>query len=225
MTPEEKFNQNIWNTLERIKESELYTKIGDPVPVASLLIDKRALNKLEEWEAIKIRVNPWEYPVSTDLLFYLDIRPNFSQLYNKYKESVGKKIIKNVAKKSMNDNIIQFPIKDIRLDEQSYLLEINKSEKIVSFKSKRKGKGLEKETKLFKILFQLWDLRQEIKNGKIIEKGDFASLDNLLRGSTSENSTAVYKQIQRLNKRFEKEGLAIKIGGENGRYRLTINKI
>jgi len=115
-------------------------------------------------------------------------------------------------------------IKNARLDGQNYLLEINGGDKIISFKSKKKGNGFEKETKQFKILYHLWDFHWEIKNGKIINKGDFASLNNLTTSSGSESTEATYKHIQRLNDRFKKEGVAIEITGENEKYRLIINK-
>jgi hypothetical protein len=220
MTPEEKFDQKIWETLMRIKERHLYAKTGEPVSISTALVNKEVLEKLEEWDSIKIRYNPWKIPASTENIFYLDIRPKFSHLFEKYEGKSNKKI----NEKSVI-SIKVFPIKDIRLDSRNYFLEINKGEKIVSFKSKKKAEGFEKETKLFKILFQLWDFRRELKNDKIIEKGDFVSLDNLSRGSGTENSAAVYKQIQRLNKLFEKENLAIHIKGENEKYRLIINKI
>jgi hypothetical protein len=50
-------------------------------------------------------------------------------------------------------NII--PIKNIRIDKNSFLLEINNGEENVFFKIKQKGTGLEKETKLFKIIYHL----------------------------------------------------------------------
>ena len=132
-------------------------------------------------------------------------------------------------------------IKDARLDEQNYLLEINNGEKVISFKSKKKIKELdfeedltqeEKEqlgretlkTKQWKILYHLWDFRWELKDGRVLKKGDYTSLDNLVRGSGSESTEAAYKHIQRLNNRFKDEGVAIEIKGENEKYRLIINK-
>ena len=116
-------------------------------------------------------------------------------------------------------------IKNASLDKSNYILEINNGEKIISFKSRKKGEGLEKETKQFKILYHLWDFHWEMKNNKVIKKGDYASLDNLMKGSGSESEDAAYKHIQRLNSRFKKEGVAIEIKGENKKYRLIINKV
>ena len=115
-------------------------------------------------------------------------------------------------------------IKDARLDEQNYLLEINNGGKVISFKSKKKGSGLEKETKQFKVLYHLWDFRWELKNGRVLKKGDYTSLDNLVKGSGSKSIGAAYKHIQRLNNRLKNEGVTIEIEGENEKYRLIINK-
>lgn len=120
--------------------------------------------------------------------------------------------------------LTKIPIKDARLDEQNYLLEVNNGEKIISFKSKMKGEGLNKETKQFKILYHLWDFRWEMKNDKNLLKGDFATLENLKTGSQCPTIEAVYQHIKRINNRFNSEGVPIKIEGKNGKYRLIINK-
>ena len=148
---------------------------------------------------------------------------------------------KNAPQKQQKNNTIAIPIKKVRLDEQNYLLEINGGERIISFKSKKKIKKLESEedltprekaqleqetlkTKQWKILRHLWDFRWELKGSNVLEKGDFTSLNNLMKGSGSESTEATYKHIRRLNKRFENEGVAIEIKGENEKYRLIINK-
>ncbi len=115
-------------------------------------------------------------------------------------------------------------IKDARLDEQNYFLEINNGEKIISFKSKKEGIGLKKETKRFKILYHLWDFRWELKGSRVLKKGNLISLDNLMRGGGIKSTGATYKHIQRLNDRFKKEGVAIEIEGKNEKYRLIINR-
>ena len=136
---------------------------------------------------------------------------------NSYKKTQGSSEIK----KTKTTAII---IKNVRLDEENYFLEINNGEKIIMFKSRKKGKGFEKETKQFKTLHHLWDFRRELKADKVLKEGDFVSLDNLTKGSGSKSAGAAYKHIQRLNTRFENEGVAIKISGENEKYRLIINK-
>jgi len=118
---------------------------------------------------------------------------------------------------------VAIQIKDARLDKQNYFLEVNRGEKIIYFKSKKRGEGLERETKQFKVLYHLWDFRWKLKDGRVLKKGELTSLDNLMRGSGSESTEAAYKHIQRLNNRFKGEGVAIEIAGENKKYRLIIN--
>lgn len=138
------------------------------------------------------------------------------------KEILAKdKIIKKTTE--INKKYPLTPIKNVRLSEKNYLLEINNGDRIISFKSKKSGRGLEKETKQFKVLFYFWDFRWELNDGKISKKGGIISLENLTRASGSESMDAAYKHIQRLNNRFKKEGVAIEIKGENGNYRLIVN--
>ena len=162
---------------------------------------------------------------------YLSLKAKISTTH-KFKEATknidnnGKRLIIQTDKKigeNLQKNII--PIKNIRIDKNNFLLEINEGEENVFFKTKQKGTGLEKETKLFKILYHLWDFRKELKNNKIIQKGDYVLLDNLTKGSNSTSKDATYKNITRLNKRFEDKGLAIKIEGKLGKYQLVIQKI
>jgi len=80
MTPEEKFNKDIWYVLKRVKERSLYNTKGNPIsywvdfsfPYATASSPSAAdevaiLEKLEEWGAIKIlnrmgkRVGYWDY--------------------------------------------------------------------------------------------------------------------------------------------------------------------
>lgn len=149
------------------------------------------------------------------------IEPKFSQLCREYEKKVAKKLgDKGILQKSENIT----PIKNLSLDEKNYFIEINNGEKIISFRSKKNKEGLERETKQFKILYHLWDYRWELKNGKVIKRGDFASLDNLTKGSGSKNTDATYKHIQRLNACLKKAGVSIKIAGDNAKYRLIIVK-
>lgn len=74
MTPEEKFNKDVWYVLRQIKEKSLYTKEGNPISYwvdfsfidctgnsPSAKEEAAILEKLEEWGAIKIRSSGWEY--------------------------------------------------------------------------------------------------------------------------------------------------------------------
>lgn len=133
------------------------------------------------------------------------------------------------------------PIGDIRMDEDNCLLEINGGERFVSFRSKKKTKKLEpeeyqtqeekdhlkreiKKTKQWKILYHLWDFHWEMKNNKVLRKGDVVSLENLKRVTSCKTTGAVKQHIKRLNNRFKNDGLSIEIIGENEKYRLVINK-
>lgn len=76
MTPEEKFNKDVWYVLRQIKERSLYTKKDNPIlywvdfgffdatgSSPSTADEAAILEKLEEWGAIKIqnRGGTWEY--------------------------------------------------------------------------------------------------------------------------------------------------------------------
>ncbi len=74
MTPEEKFNKDVFYVLKQIKERSLYTKNGDDILYSvdfsffdltgsspSAKDEASILGKLEEWGAIKIYSQGWEY--------------------------------------------------------------------------------------------------------------------------------------------------------------------
>lgn len=141
----------------------------------------------------------------------------------KYAQFVVNKEIN--AKKTTSKKAVIIPIKTVLLSSQNYFLEINNGEKTISFKSRKEDEALGKETKQFKVLHCLWELRQEItKNNKITIKGHPLSLKELAQTSGCKSEGAVYKHIIRLNDRFKMEGVAIEIKGENGNYRLIVNK-
>ena len=93
----------------------------------------------------------------------------------------------------------------------------------LSFKSKKEGFGLDKETKLFKIVCHFWEFRQEInKKGSLKREGKWITLDNLAV-QTNSNTTAVYQSIKRLRVKFNKNKLPIEIeSNKAGKYRLKI---
>lgn len=97
-TPEEKFNQQVWEILQNIKEEILATEKGKPVKyrfghfVGVGIIPKERkkniLYKLQELGAIRIRENPFELPYSTEDIFYLDIKqPKFDEIYEKFRKA------------------------------------------------------------------------------------------------------------------------------------------
>ncbi|TSC79985.1 MAG: hypothetical protein G01um101429_297 [Parcubacteria group bacterium Gr01-1014_29] len=243
MTPDKQLNQAIWWVLQELRKEYLSSPSGQAINFEyqnkgggnpSPEDQRRALKFLTTKKVIRIGSNNYPAPFNKfaggsigaqvygvkPIGYDIDIlQPKFDELYHLY--AYGNSYLEN--KKAVSDTI-SIKIKDARLDEQNYLLEINNGEKIISFKSKKKGEGLEKETKQFKILYHLWEFRWELKDGKVLKKGDFTSLDNLVRGSGSESTEAAYKHIQRLNKRFKNESVAIEIAGENEKYRLIINK-
>ena len=205
---------------ENLLTQELFKELKE---IGAIEFSKRTnaeINKMIE-ENTKLKNKP--YTVEGYLV--KPIEPKFSRLCEEYKRKANEKSEEKTTLQKPNDNkVVQLSIKNTRLDGQNYFLEINNGEKIISFKSKKDGEGFGKETKLFKILFHLWDFRWELKDGSVLKKGNFISLDNLTVGSGGGSSTATYKQIQRLNDRFKNEGVAIEIKGENGKYRLIINK-
>jgi hypothetical protein len=127
----------------------------------------------------------------------------------------------NINEKNIEPSLEK--IKSLRLDEKNRLIEINKGERIISFKSRKKEEDSgDEDTKQFKILFYLWDFRWEMRDGKVKQKGDFASLKNLTKNSGCKTEKATYQHIKRLNAVFKKNGLAIKITGENGNFRIVM---
>lgn len=72
MTPEQKFNNNVWSVLQKVREKSLYTKKGDLLEFwvefgfytkSSGQEIQGILEKLEEWGAIKIhdKGGSWEH--------------------------------------------------------------------------------------------------------------------------------------------------------------------
>lgn len=124
-------------------------------------------------------------------------------------------------KKEKEENRDKIVIRNISLNEQKYMLEINDGEDNVSFRSKKGKSGLEKETKLFKIFLHLWEFRREIgRNNNVIAKGDWVSLKNLAF-QTDSNEGATYKNINRVLDKIKR--FPIEIGNDNaGKYRLVI---
>jgi glucan-binding YG repeat protein len=232
-------NLEINNLLQKIKykadrqkpDTFIYfpLKVEDNAKFSTLYL----FGKLKTLGAIKIichsvdkidkKIKKHSKPKTTSIKGWLikPIEPKFSQLCKEYEERVAEKFEEKTILQKSKDIV---PIKNIRLDTSNHFLEINNGEKIISFRSKKGKEGLEKETKQFKILYHLWDFRWELKNNRIITKGDFASLDNLTKGSGSKNPEAACKCIQRLNTYLKKAGLAVEIKGENGKYRLIIVK-
>jgi len=114
MTPEEKFNRDVWDVLRQIKEISLYIKKEQPIPYLVMFsyIDApgetpypneelAVLEKLQEWGALKI-TNPEEisekarekfigkYDEYEIRVFFEIIQPKFDAIYRQYKNSAQK---------------------------------------------------------------------------------------------------------------------------------------
>jgi hypothetical protein len=110
-------------------------------------------------------------------------------------------------------------IKAVRLEGK--VLFINDGQEVVSFNS-RKGQD---DTKIFKIVDALWDGRYEMRGNEIINRGSVTmSAANLMRVSGVKTKGALDKQVNRLNDRFLKAMLAIRVDSRGGRYKLVIIK-
>ncbi len=102
MTPEEKFNREIWFVLQKIKEASFRTS---PLEFIEYVVkfsgykpsdapepenEVRVLKKIEEWEAIKI-LNENKHPIAYDIqaiVFHLITpSPKFENLYKKYEQT------------------------------------------------------------------------------------------------------------------------------------------
>lgn len=175
------------------------------------------------WE--EINESPWFSEMGRLIQIKKLLKGKQKQSEEKIDYGKSKQDSDNSEKKLLNGvKATRILIKDARLDEQNYFLEINNGEKLISFKSKKKGSGLEKETKRFKTLYHLWDFRWELKGSRVLKKGNLISLDNLMKGGGIKSTGAAYSHIKGLNNRFKNEGVAIEIEGENEKYRLIINK-
>lgn len=95
MTPEEKFNQQVLEVLQKIKEESLATEKNKPVVFrighvqgVGIIPKERKINilfKLQEWKALKLRDDPFEAPIPKDNEIYLDLlQPRFNEIYRLY---------------------------------------------------------------------------------------------------------------------------------------------
>ena len=119
-------------------------------------------------------------------------------------------------------------IKNVHLDGNNFLLCVNDDERVISFKSRRHKKGLDRETKKFSVLALLYDFRFEIKDGKILRrknlKPEYISLNNIASNSKSKTLEAAYRIVKRLNDCFKENGVPMKIEKKNNLCRLVVQK-
>ena len=120
----------------------------------------------------------------------------------------------NSNKKQALSNNEEVAIKDVRLDEEGHFLEITKingEEIIIPFKSKKKGKEQGNETKLFKLLYPLFDKKWHRIKGKIVKKGEYYPIDTLMQLTNCLTEGALKQHIKRLNKSFKDKLIPINI--------------
>ncbi len=120
MTPEERFNQQVWEILQDVKEESLATKQGQPVKHrtphiqgAGIIPKERRIDilfKLQEWGILRVRDNPFEPPIPADDEIYLDlIQPKFDEIYSLYENgsSYQEEVKENPATAPQNPPIIK----------------------------------------------------------------------------------------------------------------------
>lgn len=99
MTPEEKFNREMWWVLQEIAEEKLATTEGKPVEfevvklIASGIPSRdrqiNIIHKLQEWEAVKILNEfPADWRGSGRHLLELQLlEPKFTEIYKKFQKA------------------------------------------------------------------------------------------------------------------------------------------
>lgn len=182
MTPEEEFNQEVWDVLQKVKRELLATEKGKsvayPFPtrhfagmgIISQERQKKLLNKLHEWGALKIRENPWEYPASTDTLFYLDIvQPKFDETYKKFQKACD-----------VNHYLNDYQQKILNKDETPTFSQVNQEEEKIDKWLESKDKWtLQKMWQVVSALNSEWQLRDEDEFGIPHDKFIRAKVENV----------------------------------------------
>jgi len=120
MTPTEKFNQQVWEILQRIKEDYIASETGKPIEYefprvqgVGIIPKKRRKDifyKLQEWKAIKI-INESLVGNSTPLLEFQVLQPKFDETYKKFQKACDLTTYLSEYQKSTlkgNDNLPEF---------------------------------------------------------------------------------------------------------------------
>jgi len=122
-TPEEIFNQQVWELLQEIKEEFLATVKGKPIKyrvpniigagIISADRQKKILYKLEEEGAFKIQRNESGQRIGTSDIFYLILDyVKFGEIYKKY-EKQNKLIEEKSPTNKGKDELIDIPLTDL----------------------------------------------------------------------------------------------------------------
>ena len=177
MTPEEIFNQQVWEILQDIKEEYLATEKGRPVKyripnivgVGIIPKDRRIkiLYKLQEKKAFKIQRNSEGVRIGTGDIFYLIIKPlEFDKVYKKYSSIFLKPDNKVVTPNHGKGNVsVEVFVSDL---EAKYLeIQNEKNDSKFYFKIASYGKYLNDQEVLCPVISQLYDESQiQIANFK-----------------------------------------------------------
>lgn len=120
MTPEEKFNHQVWEILQKIKEDYIAAETGKPIEYefphvqgVGIIPKKRRRDifyKLQEWKAIKI-INESIVGNSTPLLEYQVLKTKFEEIYQKLQKACDLTTYLNEYQKNQlkgNDNLPEF---------------------------------------------------------------------------------------------------------------------
>lgn len=161
MTPEEEFNQEVWQVMQKARKAELAT-VGKHIEykfphfvgvgIISKERQKKILYKLQDWGALKIRENPWEPPESTPDTFYLNlIQPRFNETYERLQKACDiKSYLNNYQEKAFkNENLPKFS----KVGQEE--LEINK------WLESKDEWAIEKIWQVVSALHSEWQLRDE----------------------------------------------------------------
>lgn len=117
MTPEEKFNREMWWVLQEIAEEKLATTEGKPVEfkvvefLASGIPSRdrqiNIIHKLQEWKAIKILNEfPADWRGSRRHLFELQLlEPKFAEIYSKFQKACDLQKYLNTYQKTVLEDI------------------------------------------------------------------------------------------------------------------------
>lgn len=123
MTPDEKFNHDVWWILQEIKREQLYTlkeemvnfalrlplkqskKIDDGMPSAET--QRKLLSKLKEWDAFDLEPTGIYFDDQQTAYLLVIHQSKFDELYGKYKESCDLQTYLNTRQQKMYDNLVE----------------------------------------------------------------------------------------------------------------------
>lgn len=224
----------LWGQLERISHLYGAFKRGRESINQLMKSHKEEPTTEKSWKIMNygILVEEWigiEEDRRTRDLYYFkvdEVKPWLTRIHNhlisKAVFSPTPVIDAKILENSLAKPVEQIKIRKITLRQEDLMLDINGGTKIIPFKA-RKSKGEDEETKLFKIVYHLWDFREEIsKSGKLAKQGEWVTLKNLTKGAESTDGSTT-RNVSRLRDKFKADGVAIEIkSSKNGKYKLVV---